>query len=277
MHEGNYWQYLAYTYEWWPYPLSHHLYYSIEIKGDTLLGNGQKYKILEKIHFDSLHNNYLFFERIDSLLGNVYQFYSYAPGGEYLLDSLRSLVGDTSKASRSMFGISYQGSYCDSIFDEDFLNTLTTTKRIRQRLLLHTEYHHLSYGFGITYQFANFDFGYTTTNLLYARINGIEYGQPVILTFVENPNIIKSVTLYSNYPNPFNSETTISFDLNTPQKIELSIFSIDGRLIEKLLSKNLSSDNHQFKWNGKNLSSGIYIYQLKTDTQTYNKKCILIK
>jgi len=275
--DGNYWQYHENTFVWWPYPFSYSRFYSIEIKGDTLMGNGQIYKILEKTYLDTFHHNFYTYERIDSISCNVYQYYFSIPQDEYLLDSLKSLAGDSSKASRGMFGNYDQGSYCDSLYEENILNILTTTKRIRLFELLHTEYHYLSSGFGLTHQFADFDFGYTTMDLVYARIEGIEYGQPVNIPAMRNSNIINSVILYPNYPNPFNLETTISFYIDTPQNVELSIYSIEGQLIEKVLLSKMNQGHHKLKWKGDNLSSGVYIYQLRADNYQESKKFILIK
>ena len=276
LHNHDYWQYHSYSYEWWPYPYSFSSYYSLEVKGDTILGNGQEYKIIEKVHLDSLYTNYFYYERIDSSTMNVYRFDSFQPGGEYLIDSLESQIGDTSTASRSIFGISI-GSYCDSIFDGDILSTFTTTKRIKQIYLLHNEYHHLSYGFGVTYQYADYDFGYTTIDLVYARINGNEYGQAVKINDNKYLHIINSVILYPNYPNPFNSETTFSFYIDQPQTVELIIYTIEGRQVDKILLRNMSQGHHKIKWNLENLSSGVYIYQLRADMHKQSKKLILLK
>jgi len=89
----------------------------------------------------------------------------------------------------------------------------------------------------------------------------------------------------SNYPNPFNPETTILF--NIPKSLsnyqtELNIYNINGELIKKLLSKELPSGNYLVKWNGTNdfdrsVSSGIYFYYLKVGTSLKTGKMNLIK
>lgn len=88
--------------------------------------------------------------------------------------------------------------------------------------------------------------------------------------------------LNNNYPNPFNPETRISFNLNTNQKVSLNIFNIKGEIVKTLLDQEMSIGNHEVVWNGKDnynnqVSSGIYFYQLKTPSISFTKKMMLIK
>ena len=93
--------------------------------------------------------------------------------------------------------------------------------------------------------------------------------------------VSQALTL-SNYPNPFNPETTISF--NNPQsgKVNLSIFNIKGQLVKTLLDDETSAGPHSLVWNGKdergkNVASGIYFTKIKTDKSVQTKKMLLIK
>jgi len=87
----------------------------------------------------------------------------------------------------------------------------------------------------------------------------------------------------SNYPNPFNPTTTISYNLTTESNIELSIYNIKGQKIKQLVKDQLSAGKHTVNWNGtdqKNqpVSSGIYLYKLNADGRyTTTKKMILLK
>ncbi len=85
-----------------------------------------------------------------------------------------------------------------------------------------------------------------------------------------------------NYPNPFNPQTTISFDLKNREDVEVSIYNLKGQLVKTLLNKRLASGNHKLVWNGRNsnnevVASGLYLYRIKTDSQSVNKKMILMK
>ncbi|MBN1968573.1 MAG: T9SS type A sorting domain-containing protein, partial [Candidatus Delongbacteria bacterium] len=101
----------------------------------------------------------------------------------------------------------------------------------------------------------------------------------------ENPeeiSIPKEVTLYTNYPNPFNPETTISFSLPITSKINLSIYNVNGERIHTLLEGNFNGGKHSVVWNGKDkfgnsVGSGLYFYRLETDNKTLVKNCLLVK
>ena len=276
LHTNNCWQYRNYTKDLFG-PFSWISYYSVEVIGDTIFSNGKEYKVLEQISLDSLQTRYLYFERIDTPTCNVYFYYPWVSGDEVLMDSLKSQLGDTSTAYRGQLGYYGDGSYCDSVYVDSILSNQTISKRIRLLDPLNMQYHTLSQGFGITHQFAAYDFGITTIDLVYALIEGNEYGQPVFISDQSSSEVTQSISLYPNYPNPFNPITNIEFYLDKTKEVELTIYSIDGRLVERIVSSKLSSGFHRYKWDGKGLPSGVYIYQLSTGTHVYRNKCILLK
>lgn len=83
--------------------------------------------------------------------------------------------------------------------------------------------------------------------------------------------------LYQNYPNPFNPETNIKFDIAKTGTVKLKIYDLLGKEVESLYSGKLNAGKYEFKFNGKNLASGIYFYKL--ETENYNKilRMVLIK
>ncbi len=87
----------------------------------------------------------------------------------------------------------------------------------------------------------------------------------------------------SNYPNPFNPSTTISFSILNDSKINLSIYNIKGQVVKTLIDENLDRDYYNINWNGNNkknesVSSGVYFYKLNVNGKTKSvKKCILMK
>ncbi len=88
--------------------------------------------------------------------------------------------------------------------------------------------------------------------------------------------------LRNNYPNPFNPETTISYDLKEQGKVSIDIFNIKGQKVKTLVDANQESGNHNVVWNGrddnnKKVSSGVYFYKMKTDNYSATKKMILMK
>jgi len=83
--------------------------------------------------------------------------------------------------------------------------------------------------------------------------------------------------LKQNYPNPFNPTTTIDFTLPQSESVELKVFNILGKQVATLVSNKLNSGNHTYTFDGKNLASGVYYYQLVAGDYREVKKMILLR
>jgi hypothetical protein len=70
---------------------------------------------------------------------------------------------------------------------------------------------------------------------------------------------------YGIYPNPFNAETTISFCLPEPQKVEISVYNLKGQKVAELAEENYEAGDHQLEWKAENCSSGIYLVEYRFD------------
>jgi len=86
----------------------------------------------------------------------------------------------------------------------------------------------------------------------------------------------------SNYPNPFNPETTIEYNLPIEGNVKLEVYNSIGQLINVLVEGNQSAGRQRVTWNGKDsfgssVSSGIYFYRIKTNSFSQVKKMILMK
>ncbi len=93
--------------------------------------------------------------------------------------------------------------------------------------------------------------------------------------------VSQALTL-NNYPNPFNPETTISFNNPESGKVSLSIYNIKGQLVKTLIDEETPAGTHSLVWNGKdergkNVASGIYFTKIKTDNSIQTKKMLLMK
>jgi len=101
-------------------------------------------------------------------------------------------------------------------------------------------------------------------------------------TSAEN-EIIPAKLELSNYPNPFNPATTISFSVTRNSDfVDLSIYNIKGQLVKQLINDQLLEGQHSLVWNGRDdreqpVESGIYLYQLKTGNNVVSRKMILLK
>lgn len=87
------------------------------------------------------------------------------------------------------------------------------------------------------------------------------------------------VSLYQNFPNPFNPTTTIRYSLNSSDTVTLSVYDITGRLVSTLISNEArSAGNHQVYFNAGSLSSGMYLYVLTTGSGLrLSQKMMLLK
>ena len=93
----------------------------------------------------------------------------------------------------------------------------------------------------------------------------------------ENSDEVADFALNQNYPNPFNPNTTISYQLPEVTKVRLSVFDILGREVAVLVNGIQSVGEHQFNFDASNLPSGMYVYQLRTESMLQTRQMMLIK
>jgi hypothetical protein len=90
--------------------------------------------------------------------------------------------------------------------------------------------------------------------------------------------------LQNNYPNPFNPETTISFNLtqDLAEDAQLSIYNTKGELVKNFKDLNVTNNMGSVVWrgtdnNGNECPSGIYFYRLNSGSFTETKKMVMVK
>lgn len=88
--------------------------------------------------------------------------------------------------------------------------------------------------------------------------------------------------LASVYPNPFNPQTTIVFNLAKPGPVELSIYNLQGSLVRTLVSESRPGGRHEAVWqgtdsNGQRVASGVYMARLRADGVNQMRKLVLVK
>ncbi|MEW6654940.1 MAG: T9SS type A sorting domain-containing protein, partial [Bacteroidota bacterium] len=95
-------------------------------------------------------------------------------------------------------------------------------------------------------------------------------------TKVSNENI-HNFDLYSNYPNPFNPSTKISYSLPDVSFVTLKVFDILGREIVTLVNEVKPFGNHEVEFDASELPSGTYVYKLTAGNYQTVRKMLLIK
>ena len=115
-----------------------------------------------------------------------------------------------------------------------------------------------------------------------ASLRGIHFLEHILITFIP-----KQTTLLPNYPNPFNPETWIPYQLAKSANVSISIYAADGKVIRTLKLGSLPAGRYQSPsraayWNGKNnngepVASGLYFYTLTADDFTATRKLLILK
>ncbi len=93
----------------------------------------------------------------------------------------------------------------------------------------------------------------------------------------EHKEIPKQFKLNNNFPNPFNPETTISYELASQSYVMLKIYDPLGRLVSILVNGEETAGKHLIQWDASNFSSGIYFYCLDAGLFKETKKLILLR
>jgi len=114
-------------------------------------------------------------------------------------------------------------------------------------------------------------FGYVNTYRFF------EQGNRIITSINKVEPIPSYYVLMNNYPNPFNPSTTISYQLPKQSKVTIRIFDILGREVATIVNEEKLAGIYSVLFEGNNLSSGIYFYQLNADDIILTKKFVLMK
>ncbi len=91
-----------------------------------------------------------------------------------------------------------------------------------------------------------------------------------------NPHIGRTV-LFKNYPNPFNTRTTIYYSLPKSGRVQFSIYDLTGYEVARLIDGEQSAGYRQVTWDASNVSSGIYFYRLQAGDFVQTHKMLLLK
>ncbi len=135
---------------------------------------------------------------------------------------------------------------------------------------------------------AKFNLGYAESdesggahNHLYVQSllnDAIEKSNVILTDVAEHPtNVVEKFELFQNYPNPFNPETTIRYQVTKSTLVTLNVYNITGQLVATLVNEKKNTGRYSVNWNAINVSSGVYIYQIKAGTQSITRKMILMK
>lgn len=111
---------------------------------------------------------------------------------------------------------------------------------------------------------------------------GVKYYELTLNSATDINPVIPKTALYPNYPNPFNPETSISYEIASDGLAKIEIFNLKGQLVKTLVNETKVSGPHKVVWNGtdkygRKVASGLYQYRLTTSEGSITKKMMLMK
>ena len=109
-----------------------------------------------------------------------------------------------------------------------------------------------------------------------------DYAEKQLVFNVSNLNLsnnifISDFKLTNIYPNPFNPSTTISYDVSNLSNVKISIYNINGQLVEILKDQLHKAGQYNITWNANEYTSGVYFVKLMAGNFVDRQKIILIK
>ena len=135
------------------------------------------------------------------------------------------------------------------------------------------------------------DTSFNITSYNPSNPDDVIYIKELILSFRGNDNsslssrvelIPESFALYQNYPNPFNPSTTIKYNLNYNNYVNVAIYNVAGELVKTLFNGQQGKGKNSLIWNATNnenesMPGGLYIYSVHTENNIHCKKMMLLK
>ena len=79
------------------------------------------------------------------------------------------------------------------------------------------------------------------------------------------------------FPNPFNEDASLKFTLNAPAGVELNIYNLKGQKVHTIAEKKYEEGEHNIRFDGEGLTSGIYFAVISVENRKYNFKMALVK
>jgi hypothetical protein len=136
-----------------------------------------------------------------------------------------------------------------------------------------------------TYEFV--DPSASAATQYYYKIGAVDlYGNEVLfgpLAILTPEALPTSYEMFQNVPNPFNPTTEIAYDVPKPGgHITISIYNSNGQLVKTLVDRNEQPGHHSVAWHGKDqygrdVSSGVYFYRMKSNVLTETKRLVLLR
>ena len=92
-----------------------------------------------------------------------------------------------------------------------------------------------------------------------------------------NSDIPEKFSMAPAYPNPFNPVTHIEYSIPTSSMVEITIYDLVGRKLEKLVSEQKEPGYYHVKWDASSIASGVYLVRMEANDNNFTQKIVLMK
>lgn len=127
-------------------------------------------------------------------------------------------------------------------------------------------------GFGLIRQFLEPGVTYYLAGCI---IDSVQYG--TIVDVPGFPPVLPRQTTLRNYPNPFNAQTAITYELERDSDVELVIYNVLGQRVRTLVHSRQKAGQHRVIFNARNIPSGVYVCVLCLGRSQLSRKILMIK
>lgn len=104
--------------------------------------------------------------------------------------------------------------------------------------------------------------------------------EPLVLTLGDKSSPEELPTVFSlsqNYPNPFNPETTIHYELPKSAHVQLIVFDVLGRQLQRLVNEEQQAGRYSVVFDARGIASGMYVYRMEAGDFTATSKMVVLK
>lgn len=263
---GNLWQY---SYD---ISISETYYLNAEVVNDTIIADKKffKMKIGNDFVFYRLENNERVWE-YSTYTNQEFIRYDFVSSDKTVwhLDSIKGQYGvyETFSQYIRIFG----DTLISKIFVSAYIDTTYNPPDTSWGPVVDGLANIVTKGLGVT----EYGGGFNICRFTGAIINGQEIGN--ITSAKETLAQTSLFKLNQNYPNPFNPITNISYSIPNESNVEIIVFNYLGQKIKTLINGVKKRGSYKIQFNGNDLPSGIYFYQIKAGNFNKVKKMILLK
>lgn len=109
-------------------------------------------------------------------------------------------------------------------------------------------------------------------------IDDVMLTDPFNVSVEDEGNVVKVFKLSAtNYPNPYNPTTTISYNVPLPSNVKVTVFDMTGRELQTLVDAEHTPGDHTIQFDASNLASGVYLYRVETSYDMVVNKMLLMR